>query len=980
MSIQRKTSRASIRTEVQPALSASGLTVQARPTAMAIPHGDYRPQVSADVQLISNAFNQLANVASDIGRQKIVEQRKSDMALGTQARLEAGDNAVRETDTFEKSEFFIKGYDLAAGKLGAAEASATLFSAWENNKDEFVTQGQLQKMIGGRIEEDLQGVDSPEMRAAYLETIMATEAQLTAKNAEHQALVAHTAKLDNFSAIVRNEVAVGADQFSAQDISTIRAGMRELGKDIYGLSSDEVNKIIITQIGQLAIESGRPELMDSFSEATQDSSDPEKTIPGLASSTTFGSAIAEYKEQAERARSAHLAKTKEVRQHSFLKAYEAEPNMGNRLRMLDEGVEGGLLTAEQAESKRVQLGKETYQRDLSGAVIDLMVHGQYADLEAAVANGDIKREELHKIVDKTNANLLGSYHQMKGEDPESAVYALRQLTNNTTGTGRKSQVLIRELNPPADNYAQFVESIQTMRVMEGQGAAGKQAVADHLTDETRARRQIFELYSNNMPPEEAWQMARAYGSPEALEKGRKMVSQKAANDIRGEVADKLSSANANDWVPFNSYPMGNTAMIQDEAVTFVRTQMVKSGGTLDADQAMEMFFEKFKDTHIPYKPEGSDVGTWIPMTGIDPDEFQGAMDWKSAELRAELGYGDEAGFTLDKQPGVGYVVMDSNGYLATRTVTNEDGYQVQQPVVINPTTLINDWNQSKYATEEEVLEQNANRYSNAGRRGPKLSPERQAELQNEKAAAARRRRSFYELSKAVLPYTSQKVNAAMGLDSEGREIPSRTSRRRNRRKGEEAVPQAVPEIGPLGEATPLAPEAPASEIETVTRQSIQRHEGKGKPGKPGLSYDDSEGYRTVGYGMLLEDPDNKGQWIPEAKSALKDLGLNPQDVWDGKVKLTDEQMDTLFTKSYQLAKSDAKKVLGSKQHPAEVDSIVTEMVYQMGLTRVNKFVKMREALEAGNYGRAADEMLDSKWARQTPERANELADRMRKLQ
>jgi lysozyme len=60
-----------------------------------------------------------------------------------------------------------------------------------------------------------------------------------------------------------------------------------------------------------------------------------------------------------------------------------------------------------------------------------------------------------------------------------------------------------------------------------------------------------------------------------------------------------------------------------------------------------------------------------------------------------------------------------------------------------------------------------------------------------------------------------------------------------------------------------------------------------------------------------------------------------------------------------------------------VQVILLEMAYQMGCRGVGKFDNMWNALEVGDYRVAADEMLDSRWARQTPARANRLADRMR---
>lgn len=53
--------------------------------------------------------------------------------------------------------------------------------------------------------------------------------------------------------------------------------------------------------------------------------------------------------------------------------------------------------------------------------------------------------------------------------------------------------------------------------------------------------------------------------------------------------------------------------------------------------------------------------------------------------------------------------------------------------------------------------------------------------------------------------------------------------------------------------------------------------------------------------------------------------------------------------------------------------VLIEMVYQLGEGGVFGFRKMIEAVEAGDYEKAAAEMLDSKWAQQTPARAQELA-------
>ena len=58
--------------------------------------------------------------------------------------------------------------------------------------------------------------------------------------------------------------------------------------------------------------------------------------------------------------------------------------------------------------------------------------------------------------------------------------------------------------------------------------------------------------------------------------------------------------------------------------------------------------------------------------------------------------------------------------------------------------------------------------------------------------------------------------------------------------------------------------------------------------------------------------------------------------------------------------------------------ILQDMCFNMGITRFMKFCKMIAAVELGDYDRAADEMMDSRWAEQVKGRAVRLADMMRK--
>ena len=60
--------------------------------------------------------------------------------------------------------------------------------------------------------------------------------------------------------------------------------------------------------------------------------------------------------------------------------------------------------------------------------------------------------------------------------------------------------------------------------------------------------------------------------------------------------------------------------------------------------------------------------------------------------------------------------------------------------------------------------------------------------------------------------------------------------------------------------------------------------------------------------------------------------------------------------------------------PEKVQDVVIEMCYQMGLSGFSKFKKTIQFLRLNEFENAAIEMLDSRWAKQTPNRAKKLSD------
>jgi lysozyme len=59
--------------------------------------------------------------------------------------------------------------------------------------------------------------------------------------------------------------------------------------------------------------------------------------------------------------------------------------------------------------------------------------------------------------------------------------------------------------------------------------------------------------------------------------------------------------------------------------------------------------------------------------------------------------------------------------------------------------------------------------------------------------------------------------------------------------------------------------------------------------------------------------------------------------------------------------------------------IIIEMIFQLGGNGVSKFRKMWQALQQDppDYAEASAQMLDSRWAKQTPNRAQEMAKHMK---
>jgi len=122
---------------------------------------------------------------------------------------------------------------------------------------------------------------------------------------------------------------------------------------------------------------------------------------------------------------------------------------------------------------------------------------------------------------------------------------------------------------------------------------------------------------------------------------------------------------------------------------------------------------------------------------------------------------------------------------------------------------------------------------------------------------------------------------------------------------------------------------------------------KESEGFRGMPYADTLGFATIGYGTKLPLSKEESQVILEMRLKEKIKELEKKEPFVNKLTLN-------------------------------AQSVISEMSYQMGVNGVLKFKKMWKHLKNFDYVSASEEMLDSKWAIQTPNRAKKLSNLMKR--
>ena len=126
-------------------------------------------------------------------------------------------------------------------------------------------------------------------------------------------------------------------------------------------------------------------------------------------------------------------------------------------------------------------------------------------------------------------------------------------------------------------------------------------------------------------------------------------------------------------------------------------------------------------------------------------------------------------------------------------------------------------------------------------------------------------------------------------------------------------------------------------------------------------YLDHLGLPTFGIGHLVRDDD------PESGLPVG----TPVD---------DDRVVSAFESDIETVLSDCNKLYSDFDDlPEEAQRVIANMMFNMGRPRLSKFKGMKSGVDARDWDRAADEMVDSRWYRQVTNRADRLVERIRAL-
>lgn len=145
-----------------------------------------------------------------------------------------------------------------------------------------------------------------------------------------------------------------------------------------------------------------------------------------------------------------------------------------------------------------------------------------------------------------------------------------------------------------------------------------------------------------------------------------------------------------------------------------------------------------------------------------------------------------------------------------------------------------------------------------------------------------------------------------------------------------------------------------NETKEIIKEDLIKHEG----------YKDEiylcpEGLPTFGIGHMIVEAD-------------------PEYAWPVGTPIEKDRIDSAFDADVGIAVQDCCALfLNFDSQPAQVQRVLVNMAFNLGRNRLGRFKNMIRAVNEGNYAKAADEMVDSRWYNQVGNRSIELENWMR---
>lgn len=127
-------------------------------------------------------------------------------------------------------------------------------------------------------------------------------------------------------------------------------------------------------------------------------------------------------------------------------------------------------------------------------------------------------------------------------------------------------------------------------------------------------------------------------------------------------------------------------------------------------------------------------------------------------------------------------------------------------------------------------------------------------------------------------------------------------------------------------------------------------------------YKDHLGYPTFGVGHLV-------------------LASDPEQGQSIGTPVSEDRVKECFEKDLDTAISECTALYGDSFNnwPGTVQEVLVNMMFNMGRTRLGKFINFRKALESQDWKQAGVEGRDSRWHKQVTNRAEKLMVRLESI-